>query len=101
MSRRLAAAFRFLFRAKRLQVALLAAHHVEPRFVAAKLGAERQFLGERIQRQMLLDRGALLEGAAGGHHEGGARKRGQDDRDSIGPVGDRGDSHPATVPAAV
>jgi hypothetical protein len=56
--------FRSLFRAKRLQVALLAAHHVKPRFVAAKLRTERQFLGQRIEREMLLGRSALLEGAA-------------------------------------
>ena len=92
---------RVLLRLKLLEVALIAAHHVEPRLVTSKLGSKRQFLGQRVERQMLLDRGAFLEGAARRHHEGATGQRGQDDRDAVGPVGDGGYSHPLILPAAV
>ena len=92
--------FGSLVGAECLEMARLAAHDVQPRLLAARFGAKCELFGQCIECEMLLCRSALLKGAVGRQDERNAGKRRQDDSDAVCPMGDRGDSHAAMMPAA-
>ncbi len=89
--------FDFLVRLEGIEVALFAAHDVEPRFIAGDFGTHLKLFGQRIESEMFLNRTPLVLGTARRHDESNGRKRREDHGYAVGPVGDGAYSHMAMI----
>ena len=69
LDRRLAAVLLVFPAVKRNQMTLIAAHHIQARFVTSLLGAKGKVLRQGLEGKVLLDRQPLLVGAIGRQNE--------------------------------